>query len=355
MEDVAREAGVSIATVSRYINGRPGAMSEATRRRLREVIERLGYVPNQAAQTLKTGRTKLVGVVLANIAHPYWSGVLAGVEEGCQEFGYSVLIGSASDSAEAESQYVRILLNQQVAGLLLNPASADPETIARWAQLTCPVIMLDRTFPELSFPLVAMDNVAAARMAVEHLIGLGHRRIGLVSWRIENLSNRRERVQGYREALAAAGIAPRAADIRYATESWDDGVRETLALFGGPDRPTAVLSATGTLNLQVLAALKQLGLRVPEDVSVVGYDESPWDPLLDPPLTTVAISSHRLGATAARLLCAAIERGERPAPGETRLAPRLLLRGSTAPVMGLTERPDNGHERAIGRPAGVTA
>jgi len=331
IEDVAREAGVSIATVSRFMNGRPGAMSEATRERLHSVIERLGYVPNPAAQTLKTGRSRLVGVVLSNIAHPYWSGVLAGVEDACQRLNYSVVIGSASDSAEAEHQYVGLFLKQHVDGLLLNPASADAKMMARWSVLTCPVIMLDRTFPGLSFPLVAMDNRTASRMAVEHLVELGHRRIGMVSWRIDSLSNRHERLTGYQEALGDTGIEPAPDLVRFARESWDDGVRETLALFGRADRPTAVFSATGALNLQVLAALKQLGLRVPDDVSVVGYDDSPWDPLLDPPLTTVSSSSRQLGATAAELLCAAIEDRASAVPLETRLPPRLTLRGSTSP------------------------
>lgn len=331
IHDVAREAGVSIATVSRLTNGRPGAGSEATRERLQAVIERLGYVPNPSARRLKTGRSHLVGVVLSNIAHPYWSGVLAGVEDGCQRLGYNVVIGSASDSAEAENRYLRLFVNQPVDGLLLNPASANPATIARWSTLSCPVIMLDRTFPALSFPLVAMDNRVAARLATEHLLGLGHRRIGMVSWPIADLSNRQERLSGYLDALRAAGIARAPSLIRFARESWDDGVRQTLALFAGDDPPTAVFSATGMLNLQVLAALKQLGRRVPEDVSVVGYDDSPWDPLLDPPLTTVSSSSHLLGATAAELLCAAIEQRGAAVPAETRLPPRLAVRRSTAP------------------------
>jgi DNA-binding LacI/PurR family transcriptional regulator len=160
IEDVAREAHVSIATVSRYTNGRVARMSSATQERLRITIDRLGYIPNAAARTLKTGRTRLVGVVLADIAHMYWSTMLAGIEEGCQELGYGVLISSASNSAESQNKYLDALSRQKVDGFLLNPVMADPRTITSWATLRQPVIMLDRTRrPPLARPWTPGDCV----------------------------------------------------------------------------------------------------------------------------------------------------------------------------------------------------
>ena len=332
IEDVAREAGVSIATVSRFMNGRHGYMSVRTRERLREVVDRLGYVPNSAAQTLKTGKTRMLGVVLANIAHPYWGMVLAGIEETSQAHGYNVVIGSASDRVDLANRYLGLFLNQQVDGLLLNPARADAATIAKWSRLTCPVVTLDRTLPGLPFDLVAMDNLRGARLAVEHLLSLGHRRIGMLAREPGTLSNWQERLQGYRDALSDAGVEPHPGDIRYARESWQDGVRKTVALFRRKDRPTAVFAGSSVLNLQVLAGLKQLGLRVPEDVSVVGYDESPWDALLEPPLTTVATPARRLGVAAAEHLCRIIGDGHGPEPVAVRLEPHLVVRASTDAV-----------------------
>lgn len=330
IEDVAREAGVSIATVSRYMNGRHGYMSERTRERLREVVDRLEYVPNSAAQTLKTGKTRLIGVVLANIAHPYWSAVLAGVEEASQALGYSVTVSSANDRGDLADRYLGLFLNQQVDGILLNPARADAAAIAKWSSLTCPVVTLDRTLPGLPFDLVAMDNDRGARLAVEHLLGLGHRRVGLISREPATLSNWQERLKGYRDALAAAGIVSNPRDVCLVRDSWQDGVQKTVALFGRSDRPTAVVATSSMLNLQVLAGLKQLGLRVPDDVSVVGYDESPWDPLLDPPLTTVATPARRLGTLATEHLYRVIEGGASAAPTTIRLEPHLVVRRSTA-------------------------
>ena len=128
IEDVAKAAGVSIATVSRYLNGRPEAVSASTGARIQAEVDRLGYVPNLAARSLKTGRSRLIGVLLANIAHPYWSAVLSGVEEACQRANYSVIVSSAADRADVEHRYLQMFLEQRVDGILFNPAHAEPET-----------------------------------------------------------------------------------------------------------------------------------------------------------------------------------------------------------------------------------
>ena len=175
-----------------------------------------------------------------------------------------------------------------------------------------------------------MDNALGTRLGVEHLLGLGHRRIGFVSWRPDGLSNREERLAGYREALADAGVQADDRLIRFAADGWSDGVDQALALLAEPDPPSAIVSASSMLNLQVLAAVKRRGLRVPDDVSVVGYDDSPWDPLLDPPLTTVATPAKGLGWAAAERLICAIEGDEPDGAGEVRLVPELVVRHSTS-------------------------
>ena len=331
--DVAREAGVSITTVSRFINGRYDAMSTETRERLQAVIERLGYVPDGAAQSLRTGRSLLIGVVLANIAHPYWALVLAGIEEECRRLGYGVLISSAGNRSDLEDRYLHVLLKKRVDGILLNPTAISAERAARWAALPCPVVALDRTVRGLDhLDLVAMDNVAGAKLAVQHLLSLGHRRIGFISWAVNGLSNREERLRGYREALQEAGIEPDPRWVIFARERWGDAARRILGLFAGPAAPTAIFSPSGLLNLEVLTGLRLLGLRIPDDVSVVGYDESPWDALLDPPLTTVATPAKRLGVLAVRQLHWRIVNGSAAPRREVRLKVKLVVRGSTQEV-----------------------
>ncbi|HEU5431239.1 MAG TPA: substrate-binding domain-containing protein, partial [Thermomicrobiales bacterium] len=243
--------------------------------------------------------------------------------------GYGVVISSAGNAAAAQLDAISRFVQQRVDGLLLNPTSAEPAVVASWAALECPVIMLDRTFPALPYPLVASDGRTGARRAVEHLVALDHRDIAFVGWEIAGLGNRRERLDGYRAALVAASLPIRDERIRFARESWDDGVDQTKALFAGDPPPTAIFSATMELNLQVLAALKQLGVRVPADVSVVGFDAAPWDDLLDPPLTTIAAPARDIGRLAANLLLDAIDGGEPLERREHRVQPELIVRGST--------------------------
>ncbi|MCC6314166.1 MAG: LacI family DNA-binding transcriptional regulator [Thermomicrobiales bacterium] len=331
IEDVARASGVSISTVSRIINGRAGAAGAATRERVQAAITQLDYVPNRAARSLKTGRSHLIGVLLADISHPYWGMVLGGVEDACQQRGYGAVVSGAAERVDLENRYLTLFLSQQVDGILLNPAHADAGTIAAWSRLTVPIVSLDRTLPGLPFDLVAMDNERGMRLAVEHLAALGHHRIGFVSWEPGDYSNRLERLAGYRAALVDASLPATDDLVRFARMGWEDGVRATAALLAQPQRPTAVISASSMLNLQVLAAAKRLGLRVPEDLSVVGHDDAPWDDLLDPPLTTIATPARELGALAAVRLIAAIEADTPARGGERRLEPRLALRRSTAP------------------------
>lgn len=317
------------------MNGRTGGMSQTTQQRLQVAIDDLGYVPNAAARSLKTGRSKLIGVVIANIAHMYWSTMLEGIEEGCRALGYSVLISSAGNDAETQDRYLQTLLNQNVAGLLLNPVFANETTLARWAAINQPVIMLDRTYPALNNPLVAIDNFHGARLATQHLIDHGHRDIGLISWGIDGLNNRQERLDGFLATLSDHGLTVKPGRIGFARESWDDGVRATREMFGKPEPPTAVFSANMDLSLQVLSGLRQLGIRVPDDVSLIGFDDAPWDPLLDPPLSAVAGAPFRLGKLAALRLCRAIEQGVSVRPHDSRFRPVLVTRKSvSAPRSG---------------------
>jgi len=326
--DVATRAGVSATTVSRLLNGHYQAMSGETRKRIEAAVAELDYVPNRFARSLKTGKTAQLGVLVANIAHPYWAAVLSGIESASRQLGYQVLIATVGDSATVEHEYLD-LLRRQVDGLLVNPTGDDWDSINTLAESGYPLVLLDRTLPGLRCNLVAMDNAAGAALGTRHLIELGHRRIAYIAYEPHNLSNRHERLEGYRHAMVEAGIEVDKRFIVQVGRSGGEAMELTRELFAQPSesRPTAALAAAGLLHLEVLAGLRQAGLRVPADVSVVGFDDSPWDPLLDPPLTTVATPAQRLGSIAAEVLVNSIRRS---APSsETRVEVALAVRAST--------------------------
>jgi DNA-binding LacI/PurR family transcriptional regulator len=329
IDDVAREAGVSIATVSRFMNGQAGSMSDDTRARLAGVVERLGYSPNPMAQALKTGRSRLLGVIVADIAHPYWSSVLAGVEEAASEAGYSVLISSAANDLALERNYLRTFIDYRVEGLLINPTSAVEHPEDPYRRLPCPAIALDRTFPDLDYDLFSVDNIAGVRLAVDHLVALGHRNIAFLGWEIRNLSNRQERLDGFLQAMAAHGLAVPPDNVMLVSEAWGEGEPVVAARFGRPYPPSAVVCGSSSLNLQALAGLRRIGLRCPHDVSIVGFDQSQWDELLDPPLTTIATAAHELGKRAVEHLVRRIEDPRGTRQPVTYLSPHLVVREST--------------------------
>lgn len=333
MTDIAREAAVSTTTVSRFINGEFGNIAPDTRRRLESVVERLGYRPNPAARTLRSGRSGLIGVVLSNLVHPYWSDVMSAITDRCGREDYVALISGANDSVEVEEKYIGILLDHRVDGLIINSAAGDGDGGSIWSNIDVPVVALDRRLPQLNCDLVAMDNVTGAKLAVRHLIELGHTDIALASWETQGLSNREERVQGYLEAMAEAQLPVSPATMGFGRSASGTGVAIAQRLFGVEHRPTAVFCTTAMLNLEVIAGLRACGLSIPEDVSVVGFDDAPWDPLLDPPLTTVATPARRLGDTAVSQLLRRIK-GSRVRQREVRLSSELVVRRSTRKLEG---------------------
>jgi len=330
IEDVARLANVSIATVSRYISGQSTLISLSTQERLKQAVAQLGYVPNAAARTLKTGRTRLIGVILADVSHANWSAMLGGIEAGSRELGYGVLISSAHNCAETQQSYLETFLQHGVDGILLNPAANGGQAVFDWTRVKAPVIQLDRGSADVRFPVVTIDNALGASLATRHLLDAGHRRIGIVSWEIAGLSNRQERLDGFLNTMHDAGANVPDQFVAIVNEQNSDGDRGIQELMNQPNPPTAIFTTNMELSLVALRRLKQLGVRVPAEVSIVGFDDPDWAALVDPPLTTVATSPYRIGRLAALRLCRAIEQGRPPDPRPSKLAPVLKIRKSVA-------------------------
>lgn len=323
--DVARTAGVSVATVSKVINGRYG-VAQATSARVTEVIESLGYESSLVARSLRSHRTHVIGILVAEF-EPFSAEILKGAAGALADTGYELLAytgGLQGRGAGWERRYLSRLSGTLVDGAVL----VTPTVVEAGAGI--PVVAIDPHTGPTGLPAVDSDNLAGAVLGTEHLLGLGHRRIGFVGGR-PDLESSRLREQGFRQAMAAAGVAVDEVLVRagdYRKESTWEPVRDLLQL---PDRPTAIFAANDLSAFATLEVARDLGLRVPADLSVIGFDDIPESAQTDPPLTTVHQPIQQMGAAAIGLLTALLDGGDVDEP-HVRLPTSLVVRGTTAPV-----------------------
>jgi LacI family transcriptional regulator, galactose operon repressor len=326
MADVARLAGVSVTTVSHVINGTRPA-SERTTRAVRAAIERTGYSQNVLARALARQRTQSLGLAISGLSNPYFTDVIASVEAAATRAGHTLLLAETRDDPEQELRVVRALVERRVDGLLLAPSPGAAELALPYlATQDAPVVLIDRFVSGAGLDQVGSENEQPTRELVTHLIANGHRRIGMVVG-IAGLSTTAERVRGYRAALRAAGIAPDAALIADGGSHADRARDATARLLALPDPPTALVSGNNHMTIGVLRALKSRGLRVPEDLALVAFDDFEWADLFAPRLTVIAQPTARLGERGVELLLSRLDDPKQP-PRTERLAARFVHRDS---------------------------
>jgi len=326
IRDVARAAGVSTATAARALGGY-GHASPAARRKVNESARELGYRPNVVARALVSRATTTVGLVVGDIENPFFAAAARGLADVMDAHGYTVLLANADEDAGRERRAVDALRARQVDGMVVVPApGASPEHLAELVTAGVPLVLLDRAVVGVAADSVLVRNVAGARAAVAHLAGLGHRRIGVVSDSPE-ITSSAERIQGYRQALRAAAITPEPGLISIGGPTRDDGEAAALRLLDRPDRPTAVFTANNFMTVGALRAARSLGLRIPEDVALVGFDDLDWTTLVQPLVTVVRQPVADLGRVAGERLLRRLE-GDAGPPKRIRLDANLIVRGS---------------------------
>jgi LacI family transcriptional regulator len=323
LKDVARAAGVSQATAARALGGY-GYASEAARGRVQENARRLGYTPNGVARALVSKATLTVGLVVGDIENPFFAGVARGLSDVLEAAGYTVLLANADEDPERERKALRALRSRRVDGVAVVPASGARLEDVVTAGL--PLVQLDRAVRGLAADAVMVENAAGAASAVSHLIALGHRRIGIVS-DSPQITSSAERIAGYRRTLKAAGIEVEAGLVSIGGSRQSEALRAALQLLERRDRPTAVFTANNFMTHGVLHAARTLGLRIPSDLALVGFDDLDWTTLVEPPLTVVSQPVGELGRTAGERLLARIH-GDTSPPRRVRLRTRLIVRGS---------------------------
>ncbi len=329
MRDVARRAGVSTMTVSRVINGSGYASPEA-RARVERAVSELDYVPNAVARHLRSRRTKTIALVVSDITNPFFTTIARGVEDAAAGRGYAVMFANTDESETEEMQYLRMLAQRQIDGVLLVPAGSTAEPFRLMRAQDIPVVILDRRVTARKLDEVRCDSERGTYDLVHHLIELGHRRIAVITGRA-NISTSTDRVVGYERALTEAGVAIDPALIRYDSFSLKAGYDGVKAILEVAPRVTAIFAANNFIAFGALRALREAHLGVPDDVSIVTFDDLPEDWHDDPFLTVLAQPAYELGRSAAELLLDRLEAGGQKAKRRVILLPgELIVRRSTA-------------------------
>lgn len=328
INDVAKRAGVSKSSVSRVLNGNYEYMSDDLKNRIINAMNELNYSPNLLAQGLKKKKTGVIGIILSDISNPFWSEVLKGVQAESSKYGYGLMVNNSNEDSDEEKENVSLLRSKQVDGLIINTTGKNTETYQTLLQDGYPFVFLDRVLNNLKADTVVVDNVFGANQAISYLIKQGHRRIAILSYPPENKSPREERLHGYRTTLKAHGIPVDEKLIKICEQEQGKGVEATKELLSLSNKPTAIFSTHAMLNLEILTGVIECNLQVPEDVSVLGYDDFAWVPLLNPPLTTVGQPAFELGAKAAKLLIERIEKKRDEEAIVIQLDPQLIIRKS---------------------------
>ncbi|GAB2733636.1 LacI family DNA-binding transcriptional regulator [Amycolatopsis magusensis] len=327
IRDVAERAGVSVATVSKVLNQRYG-VAATTSARVRSVIEELGYEASLVAQSLRNHRTNVIGILVADL-EPFSTELLKGAADAIRGSGFELVVYSAGgrtdDQAGWERRYLSRLSGTLVDGALLVTPAASLEP-----REGTPVVAVDPHTGSAELPTIDSDNLSGAQLAVEHLLGLGHRRIALLKGR-PDLQSAHLRETGYRRALAAAGVSVDENLVQVGAYDPEVSAASARLLLDSPDRPTAVFAANDLSAIATVEVANELGLRVPEDLSVVGFDNIPESVLCVPPLTTVEQPIREMGRRAIQLLIPLIN-GEQPEPTHVTLDTRLVVRQSTRQV-----------------------
>jgi DNA-binding LacI/PurR family transcriptional regulator len=325
IRDVARHARVSVTTAARALGGY-GYVSAATRKRVQDAAAALDYHPNAIARSMIKGHTHTLAVVVSDNANPFFAAVVRGIEDTVLGHRYTVLLCNADEDPRKEATYLRMVREKRADGVILSPSGGPLTLVRSLLALGTPVVLVDRRVRGVRADTVLVDNRAGARAAVSHLLGLGHRRIGIIGGP-RHIFTARERLAGYTEALRDAGIPLDRQLILEGNFKADSGYALAERLVRLPHRPTAVFTANNLMTLGALLRFKELGVRIPQEMAVVGFDDMPWAPILTPPLTAVAQPSYELGVAAARLFLQRLHDPRTPAQTVV-FQPRLVIRES---------------------------
>ena len=345
IRDVARHAGVSMTTVSHVVNGTRTVSAEG-RRRVEQAIEALGYVPSAVARSLKKQSTRTVGMMIPNSSNPYFAELARSVEDRCFAAGYTLVLCSTDDDARRQSVYLQVLSERRIDGLIVVSTGRDAELRQMLAGLTMPFVLVDREIAEPDCDLVETGHLNGGLLATRHLLSLGHERIACIGGP-PGLAPSDQRIDGWRLAFTELGRAQARDGMLWRGDFTSQGGYEAMhAIARSSVAATAVFVCNDLMAIGALRAAHECGARVPDELSVVGFDDIELSAYTSPPLTTVAQPKGRIGALAVDMLLERIS-GRRSEGRKVVLAPELRVRAST----GRCWRAAQGSAKAAAAPA----
>lgn len=338
IREVAHRAGVSYATVSHVINN-TRFVSEETRARVQSAMSELNYRPNAVARSLRSGRTNTIGMILPDSSNPYFAEIGRVIEEEAFRSGYSIILCNMELDPAKENLYINVLMNRQVDGLIFCATGDQMPMLDELESQDIPAVFIDRDLPGVEVDTVIVDNDQGGCIATQHLLDLGHRRIACITGPASPITPSGRRVNGYEAALIEAGIPVDHDLIRLGDYHPRSGMEITEALLRLPDPPTAIFACNDLMALGAIRAANKLGLRVPEDISIIGYDNIDLTNFINPPLTTVSQEQETVGLWAVQALVRRIT--DKSLPTQKAIIPtRLVVRESTAPAARKNSLPE---------------
>ena len=330
LKELARRAGVHPSTISRVVNRDPGLrIAPETRARIESLLQETEYRPDGVARGLRLRQTYVLAVVIPDITNPFFAALFRGIEDGAAPRGYNVLLCNTDGSPDRQQSHLHSLTARRVDGIILASSYLHDPSVEWLRHRRLPYVLVNRFSEDGKDPFVGSDDVTGARLATEHLIARGHRRIAHLAGHA-TVSTGVLRRRGYLNALADAGIRPDPSLIVERGYMEEGGARAAARVLASPQPPTAIFAVTDMTAVGAYGQARRMGLRIPEDVAIVGYNDIPLAGRLEPGLTTVRVPMHECGSAAAQLLLEEIETGE-AGPRRVIFNPEFVVRGSTGP------------------------
>ncbi|MEC1648594.1 MULTISPECIES: LacI family DNA-binding transcriptional regulator [Bacillus] len=328
IKDVAEFAGVSKSTVSRYINGKIDVISPEKVKNIKKAITELNYRPSKMAQGLKIKKSKLIGFVVADITNPFSVAAFRGVEEVCDQYGYSIMVCNTDNSPEKEREMLLKLEAHSVEGLILNATGENKDILYSFAEQQVPTVLIDRKLPDLKLDTVTTDNRRITEEILQQIYKKGYTDVALFTEPIASISPRAERAAVYQEIAAVRNV--NGLRRMYEIDVKDkEQLEKALCSFMNemPEQKKAILALNGLIMLKIISCMEEIGLRIPEDTGIAGFDDTEWYKLIGPGITTIAQPSHDMGKTAMERVLKRIE-GDEGAPQTIELEAKVIMRKS---------------------------